>query len=120
MSTNVTVSPPPGREIGFNDFADITTAPCLGSANPSDSGFDLVFDGALTADQVRAIQNRVNAVNANAETIRNRAYTALANNRTYLALTTKTNADVVSHVDDLTRQVNGLIRAFLDLYDGTD
>ena len=56
----------------------------------------------------------------NADTIRAQAQTALANNRTYLALGTPTAAQNTAQVKALTRQTQGIIRLLLGALDGTD
>lgn len=55
----------------------------------------------------------------NETTIRDRAEQALAANRTFLALPSPTNAQVVAQVKALTRQNNGIIRLILNRFDGT-
>lgn len=57
---------------------------------------------------------------ANERTLRDRAATALANNRDFLAITTPTNAQVVAQVKALTRQVQALIRLQIQDMSGTD
>lgn len=57
---------------------------------------------------------------ANERTLRDRASTALANNRDFLAITTPTNAQVVAQVKALTRQVQALIRLQIQDMSGTD
>ena len=57
-----------------------------------------------------------------AATITTQATTAIGLNRTFLALVTPSNADVVAHVRRLSRQNNGIIRLLVNrasLADGT-
>lgn len=56
----------------------------------------------------------------NAETLRERAATALTNNADFLALASPTQAQAVAQIKALTRQVNGLIRLGLDRLDSID
>lgn len=56
----------------------------------------------------------------NEATLRSRATDALATNRTFLALTSPTNAQVSAQVKALTKQNQGLIRLLLQRFDGTD
>ena len=119
MTTSVPVNPPPGREIQFGDFADLTPIPLL-QADLADIGFNLIFDGDITAAVQAQIVARAESTNANDETLRNRATTAMANNRTYLNLTQPANADVVAQVAALTRQMNAVIRLVLQQFDGTN
>lgn len=56
----------------------------------------------------------------NAETIVERAGTALANNAEYLALGTPTNAQAAAQIEALTRQVNALIRLVLNRFESAD
>lgn len=60
------------------------------------------------------------ATSANSDLIRSQAEAALANNGTYLAITSPSQAQVVAQVNALTRQVNKLIRLALGKFDGTD
>lgn len=55
----------------------------------------------------------------NEQTLLVKAAAALANNITYLGLTSPTNAQVVAQVAALTRQVNALIRLALGALDST-
>jgi hypothetical protein len=57
---------------------------------------------------------------SNAATIRTQAANALAANRTFIALTAPTNAQVVAQTKALSRQMNALIRLALGNLDGTD
>lgn len=58
--------------------------------------------------------------NTNAATIRQQANNALDNNRTYLAIASPTNAQVLAQVRSLTQQMNGVIRLVLGKLDGTN
>ncbi len=56
----------------------------------------------------------------NGDTLRAQAVQALADNRTFLAIASPTNAQVLAQVKALTRQNQGIIRLALGLLDGTD
>lgn len=56
----------------------------------------------------------------NDQTLRAAALAALAANRTYLNRQSPTQQQTVSQVAALTQAMNGLIRLFLGLLDGTD
>lgn len=56
----------------------------------------------------------------NRATIEDRARTALATNRTFLGLSSPTNAQNAAQIKALTRQMNGVIRLLLGQLDGTD
>lgn len=60
------------------------------------------------------------ALDGNRTTLEQRAATALANNRDFLALTTPTNAQTLAQVKALTRQNTALIRLVLGALDSTD
>lgn len=60
------------------------------------------------------------ARSANKATIQSRAESALENNRTFLAITSPTNAQIVAQVKALTRQNNALIRLALGRFDAID
>lgn len=57
---------------------------------------------------------------ANSVTLQSRAAAALASNRTFLALASPTNAQVLAQVQALTKQNTALIRLLLNQFDGTD
>jgi len=56
----------------------------------------------------------------NAQTIINRAATAVTNNQAFLAISSPTAAQVSAQVNALTRQVDGIIRYLFNILDGTD
>lgn len=55
----------------------------------------------------------------NAQTLRDKAATALTANAAFLALTSPTNAQTASQVQTLTREVNAVIRLLLNQTDST-
>lgn len=57
---------------------------------------------------------------ANADTLRERAKQALDANKTFLAKTSPTNAEVVAQVKLLTRECSALIRLAIGTLDATD
>ena len=69
----------------------------------------------MTADELAAA-----TATKNRATIQNQATTALANNRTYLAIATPTTAQMRAQIDALTRQHQGMIRLLLGQLDGTN
>ena len=60
------------------------------------------------------------AAQSNDATIRQQALTALADNRSFLAIASPTNAQTLAQVRALTRQANGLMRLALGKLDGVD
>lgn len=70
---------------------------------------------AYTPEENAAADARATAEAAGrtAATIRQQASTALTNNAAYLALGTRTTAQVAAQVEALTRQMNGVIRLLL-------
>ena len=56
----------------------------------------------------------------NQRTLQDQAQTALATNRTYLAISSPTNAQVAAQVRALTQEVQALIRLALNQFDGTN
>lgn len=77
-----------------------------------------VIDGHATkaADE----QTRLQTQQSSAAIIRDRAQQALDANKTFLAITSPSNAQVVAQVKALARQNNALIRLLLGRFDGTD
>lgn len=73
-----------------------------------------------TARPKTAAELAADTQNANRATVQTQAANALANNRTFVALASPTNAQVVAQVKALTRQNNGIIRLLLNQLDGTD
>jgi hypothetical protein len=57
---------------------------------------------------------------ANQATVQQGAQNALAANRTYLAIGSPTNAQVVAQLRSVTQQMQGLIRLALGQFDGTN
>lgn len=109
------------------EFASVATAPCAIVAGagtvtvlPEPTTPTAVASAAapiLAAEQ--AANDAAAAQAANADTIRNRAQTALTTNATYLALASPTNAQVIAQVRALTMECNGLIRLLLGQLDST-
>lgn len=88
-----------------------------------------VIDGdvVVTVDGVEVDRRRLNDAeiaaythDRNRSTIESQAEAALAANRTYLALSSPTNAQNLAQIRALTRQTQGLIRLLLGQLDGTD
>lgn len=74
-----------------------------------------------TEENTAADERAAAAVAASNElTLRQRAATALTTNRDFLALPAPTNAQTLTQVRALTRQMNGLIRLTLRDLSGTD
>ena len=59
-------------------------------------------------------------IDANAASLRSKAGAALAANITYLGISAPTNAQVVTQVGRLTRQMNATLRLLLNITDTTD
>jgi hypothetical protein len=78
----------------------------------------LTVEAARVVRTWTAIADVPEAVNG--DTLRTNAVAALAANRTFLAITTPTNAQTLAQVRALTRQVNALARLQLGRLDGTD
>lgn len=68
----------------------------------------------------QAAEARAATERTNATTVRDKASTALADNKAFLAVASPTNAQVVAQVKALTRQNNALIRLALNRFDATD
>jgi hypothetical protein len=121
MTNNLAV-PATVRSIGLTDFADITNAPCVAKDSGGYGLIILRFDDSgspLTPGQITAIYDRCSSRNANEETIRINARTALATNTTFLALPSPNQAQGLAQIQALTRQSNGVIRVLLNQLDGT-
>jgi hypothetical protein len=73
-----------------------------------------------TGKQIAQVLVEVPAEVTNLRTIEAAAATALASNRTFLAIASPTNAQVSAQVKALTQQNVRLIRLALGLLDGTD
>lgn len=109
------------------DFSDLTASKQIGPATPPQGEpqppgavLDIPFDVDPSPAEAAKILNRLQSVNANDEVLVGQAKTAHANNLTYLAIVSPTNAQVVAQVQALTRQVNGLIRWGLNDLTGTN
>jgi len=75
-------------------------------------------NGAQVDETYAAIADVAELVNA--DTTRTQALAALTTNRDFLALASPTQAQTLAEVKALARQVNGLIRNLLGLFDGTN
>lgn len=76
-----------------------------------------VWKSRLDSDHEEALQL---VSTANKKTLEERAIKALESNKTFLALTSPTNAQVLAQVKALTRQVNGVMRLSLNKLDKVD
>lgn len=117
MSTTVLVRDVAPRDWTADLFVDITTAPYVVAWQPPTLA--VTFDADLTPTQVLSVQVRARALDVNEETILRAAWQALQSNRNYLQ-TPRTTAGAIAQVDELTRQINGIIRRVIGIYDGTD
>lgn len=72
------------------------------------------------AQAAAAAKAVTDALEGNRTTLTQRAQTALAGNRDFLALTAPTNAQTLAQVKALTRQNTALIRLVLNALDATD
>lgn len=115
--TTVVVRQPAARDMADDLFADITPSPFAVSWEPPE--LVIAFDDELLPAQVLSVRLRVLSLDANEETIFRQAWHARQTNLDYLN-NPRTQAAVIAEVDALARQVNGLLRVLLGLYDGTD
>ena len=76
-----------------------------------------VWKSRLDSDHETALQE---IATTNKLTLEERAIKALESNKTFLALTSPTNAQVLAQVKALTRQVNGVMRLSLNKLDKVD
>lgn len=113
MSVVLVRSPAP-RDLMFDLYTDITTAPLL-NVTWAPPDLRLEFDGTLTAVQVALVKLRTQAIDSDAETLLKAASNALQGNSDYLALAAPDNLAIRQQVNRLTRQVSNLIRDRLDL-----
>lgn len=102
-----------GRELGTTE---------LSAATSGTTTTVTCHAATITAAQLSAAVNAHVAVDeqANATTLRERADTAMANNRTYLAVASPTTAQNTAQIKALTRQNTALIRLVLNKLDGLD
>jgi hypothetical protein len=75
------------------------------------------WQSKATIDAEKAQEN---LLRTNKLTIEEKALLALETNRTFLGLTSPTNAQTLAQVKSLTRQNNAIIRLLLNKLDGTD
>lgn len=112
--TVVLVRSPAPRDMAFDLYTDITTAPLL-NVTWSPPDLRLEFDGTLTAAQVALVKLRTQAIDNDTESLLKAAANALQGNSDYLALTAPDNLAVRQQVNRLTRQASNLIRDRLNL-----
>ena len=79
-------------------------------------GFDTTKpnDNVILSETITVDQSAVNL-----DLLQQKAQNAIANNVTFLGLSSPTNAQAVAQVQALTRQVDALIRVVLGLFDST-
>jgi hypothetical protein len=109
----------PARPITLDMFGDIT-AVAISSMNWQAGYLEVTFTADLTPAEVLAVQQRMESRNANEETLRSQALTALQTNRDFIALPSPTQAQTLAQVKALSRQSNGVIRMLLGQLDGTN
>lgn len=111
--TSITAARFPGLPVGF-----VTTGANAWVAVYSVAVLDptavAAWQAAVTAHDPNAVTPAMNAA-----TLRDRGIAALDANATFLALAAPTNAQVVAHVQRLTRECSGLIRLELNQLDDT-
>jgi hypothetical protein len=117
----VIITAKPARTIDLDSFMDLTPVVVSSIDWVADGILSVVFATDLTPALVLAVQQRIESRNANEETLRNQAITAMQGNRDFLNIVgTPTNAQVLAQVKALSRQNNGVIRMLLGQLDGTD
>lgn len=78
--------------------------------------YEVWKNGALQSSTPVTIPDSV----ANQRTVVTQALNAMANNRTFIALASPTNAEVVAQVKALSQQSNAIIRMLLGQFDATN
>lgn len=82
------------------------------------------LQGRLLASRVMTAQEALDhpspVEDTNAKTLKQQAQAALQADRDFVALASPTTAQTLAQVKALSRQVNGLIRNLLGLFDGTN
>lgn len=79
--------------------------------------YSVLNDGVRIGEDIEAIPT---PAEVNERTMRDAARKALADNRTFLDISSPTNAQIVTQVRSLTRQNQRIIRLLLGLMDGVD
>ena len=113
----------PVRGVNYDTFTDLTPIAVVADSIQwvGEGILSVEFASDLTPAVVQAVQQRMESRNANEETLRNQAITAMQGNRDFLNIAgTPTNAQVLAQVKALTRQNNGIIRQLLGFLDGID
>ena len=93
------------------DTGETTTVPLTAEEQAERDAMAVEYEQQRQAEGTRT---------ANRQTIEDAARKALASNRTYLGLSSPTNAQNAAQLKALTRQVNGLIRLALSELDAAD
>lgn len=106
----------PTRDLSTIDYSAITSATVVSVQVPQTNGPDvpyvIEFSQDLTADQVSLVELWA-LTDDNGQAIYEKALTAIGVNNNFLALTSPTNAQVLTQVQRLTRENTGLIRLML-------
>jgi hypothetical protein len=117
-----TLEPAALAATGWVDATE-TARPADTGTTTHDSSWAIVGGKAVqswTARPKTTAELAADGAATNGATIRQQAETALDTNRTYLAITAPTNAQIAAQVKALARQNNGVIRLVLQKLDATD
>lgn len=108
--------PAPARPVDVDTFADITPKQVT-SVQWTEAGLAITFAVNLSADEARLIRIRCAAPDASTEALYRAAWGAYQNNVDFLALPAPTQAQALTQVGRLTKQMQNVIRALVPIDD---